>query len=215
MRAGTSRQIVDQSGRVLGPRARSTRQRLLEATREQLEQQSLRDLRVSDIARSVGASPATFYQYFRDASDVVLCLAEEASDEMPAIVELITGSWEADQGLTRARRIAEAFIEHWDRHHAALRVRNTASDEGDTRFQEVRNRAMTPVLAALARQAEAGQRTGRVPEAQHPQAAAAALAAILERLAAYHRELERFGVTREHLIDTTALIVCRTLTGQP
>jgi AcrR family transcriptional regulator len=213
MSAGTSRQIVDQSGRVLGPRALSTRQRLLEATRSQLERLSLRDLRVSDIARSVGASPATFYQYFRDASDAVLHLAEEASDEMPAIVETIAGSWQGEEGVERARRIAEAFIDHWDRHHAALRVRNTASDEGDERFQEVRNRAMTPVLVALARQVEAGQRAGRVPQAQHPQAAAAALAAILERLAAYHRELERFGVTREHLIDTTALIVCRTIAG--
>ena len=39
------------------------------------------------------------------------------------------------------------------------------------------------------------------------------LLAILERLAAYHRELEGMGVTREHLVDTTARIVQRTLTG--
>jgi hypothetical protein len=38
------------------------------------------------------------------------------------------------------------------------------------------------------------------------------MAAILERLAAYHRELEGMGVTREHLVETTAYIVQRTLT---
>ena len=49
----------------------------------------------------------------------------------------------------------------------------------------------------------------------HPGAAAAALAAILERLAAYHTELRALGVTREHLVETTARIVVRTLTGVP
>jgi hypothetical protein len=38
------------------------------------------------------------------------------------------------------------------------------------------------------------------------------MATILERLAAYHRELEGVGVTRAHLVETTAHIVQRTLT---
>jgi hypothetical protein len=46
-----------------------------------------------------------------------------------------------------------------------------------------------------------------------PQAAAAALGAILERLAAYHRELEVVGVKREDLVETCARIVLQTVRG--
>ncbi|MBW2294605.1 MAG: TetR/AcrR family transcriptional regulator, partial [Deltaproteobacteria bacterium] len=77
--------LVDQTGRVLGKRAQGTRQRLLDSTEQLLEAQSLRDLRVIDIARNVGASPATFYQYFKDVEEAVLALAEQASQEMPAV----------------------------------------------------------------------------------------------------------------------------------
>jgi AcrR family transcriptional regulator len=208
-------EFVDQSGRVLGPRARATRHKLLEATQALLDEQSLRDLRVSDIARRVGTSPATFYQYFRDVEDAVLCLAREASNEMSDIVALVRGDWSGEAGLERARSLANAFVEHWDAHHAPLRVRNMAADEGNVRFLEVRRQAMTPLLAALSRQiekAQAGGGTGRTGEL-NPFAAAAAMGAILERLAAYHKELEVVGLTRDDLVETTARIVQRTLTG--
>jgi len=205
-------EIVDQTGRVLGPRALATRRSILDATAELLAARSLRDLHVTDITRAIGSSPATFYQYFKDVEDAVLTLAAQATDAMPAILELIDGSWAGEQGLKRAREIADAFIRHWDEHRAALRIRNTASDEGDARFQAARTRAMQPVLTALAQQIEAN-RPGVAERGEHPHAAAAALAAILERLAAYHTELEVFGVTRAELVETTARIVQRTVAG--
>jgi hypothetical protein len=69
------------------------------------------------------------------------------------------------------------------------------------------------VLARLAEQVIAGQKAGRVDKAIVPQAAAAALGAILERLAAYHRELEMVGVRREDLVETCARIVLLTVRG--
>jgi AcrR family transcriptional regulator len=211
---GPARTLVDQSGRALGPRARNTRQRLLEATGSLLAKRPLRELRVVDIAREVGTSPATFYQYFEDVEDAVLELARAASAEMPAVRELIDGAWTGRAGLERAHRIVDAFIHHWDRHHAVLRVRNLASDEGDPRFQRVRTESLAPILDALARQVEASRRAGSIRDDVHPHAAAAALAAILERLAAYHRELEHLGVTREDLVRTSARILYRTVTGR-
>jgi AcrR family transcriptional regulator len=206
------RPIDDQARRVLGPRAHTTRRRMLAAAAELLQRKSLRELRVSDIARQVGSSPATFYQYFKDAEDAVLLLAELATAEMPAIVETIGGDWNGEAGLQQARAIADAFIRHWDQHRAVLRARNIASDEGDVRFQEVRNRAMRPVLLALSAKV-AEHRPGADAAGESPLAAAAALAAILERLAAYHAELESVGVTRTQLVETTARIVSRTVTG--
>jgi AcrR family transcriptional regulator len=204
---------LDQSGRELGPRALQTRQKLLDATASLLDRQSVRDISVVDIARTAGTSPATFYQYFKDVSEATLRLAEQAADEMPEMLEIIAGSWEGEQGLERARRLVDAFMRHWDEHRSVLLVRNLAADEGDRRFLRVRQKAMTPVLARFAEQVIGGQQAGRVDAGIVPQAAAAALGAILERLAAYRRELETVGVRREDLVETCARIVLLTVRG--
>jgi AcrR family transcriptional regulator len=212
-----SGEIVDQGGRLRGPRAMQTRRRLLDATVELLEEQKLRDLRVIDIARRVGTSAATFYQYFRGVDDVVLCLARAASDEMPGILQHIEGSWHGAKGREKAVQIVDAFIAYWDTHHAILRARNMASDEGDARFAELRSRTMLPVIEELAQAIRAhrtGGDTSPPSEVIHPHAAAAAMASILERLAAYHRELEVFGVTRADLVKSSAQILHRTVSGE-
>jgi AcrR family transcriptional regulator len=205
---------VDQSGRTLGPRALRTRRRLLDATASLLGERSVRDISVVEIARSAGTSPATFYQYFEDVPEAALRLAEEAAGEMPALVAIIDGPWNGKQGLDTARALVDAFIRHWDAHKAVLRLRNLAAEEGDRRFQRVRRAALTPVLEHLARQVEGFQRAGKVSREVHPYAAAAALASILERLAAYHTELEYFGATREHLVETCARILLQSVTGR-
>jgi AcrR family transcriptional regulator len=205
---------LDQSGRPLGPRALHTRQRLLDATERLLGERSVRDISVVEIARKAGTSPATFYQYFKDVSDATLRLAEQAAEEMPAVLELIDGSWRGQRGLDTARAIVEAFVRHWDAHRAVLLVRNLAADEGDRRFTKVRRQALAPVLDHLARKVSESQESGRIAADVHPYAAAAALASILERLSAYHREIEYFGATREHLVETCARILFQTVTGR-
>ena len=66
----------------------------------------------------------------------------------------------------------------------------------------------------LAHRVEEAQQAGRVSRKEDPNAAAAAMGAILERLAAYHAELESMGVTRERLVETSARILHRTVTGE-
>jgi len=210
----TETKLVDQSGRVLGPRALETRQRLMAAAEKLLDRTRARDLKVVDIAREIDTSPATFYQYFRDVEDVLLALAEQAAAEMPAVVHLIEEPWTGENGLDRAREVVEAFIRHWDEHQAVLRFRNLASDEGDERFVRVRARTLGPVLQALARRVEGARDRGELPPDTHPGAVAAAMATILERLAAYHTELSAFGVTRGDLVESSARILHRSLTGR-
>ena len=204
--------VLDQNGRPLGPRALETRQKLLDATEKLLATTRLRDLRVTEIAREVGTSAATFYQYFRDADDAVLHLAEQASQEIPGILEMLSGSWSGEAGLAKARAVVEAFIDHWDAHRDVLRVRNYASDEGDERFIELRAKTMSPVLLKLAQVIEAHR--GPDDPQGRPAPAAAAMAAILERLAAYHTQLEALNVTRDDLVESSAHILHRTVTGE-
>jgi len=240
--AGMVRQ-VDQSGRPLGPRALQTRQRILETTVELLEEKAMRDLRVIDIARRIGTSPATFYQYFKDVEDVVLHLATEASEQTPQIVELIEGDWRGRAGHERARQLADLVIQHWERYAPILRVRNNASDEGDDRFRRVRLRAMMPIVYAFedairrahdhadeaeeVDQAEEAERAvGGSTEATvtgeeqwkggrvDPTAGATALTSLLERLAMYHAAIKQLGGSREDLVETAATMIQATLTSR-
>ena len=205
---------VDQSGRTLGPRALETRQRLLDATVQLLDESSVRDISVVEIARKANTSPATFYQYFKDVGEATLRLAEHAVEEMPALIELIDASWRGQKGLDTARAIVRAFFDHWDAHRSVLLVRNLAADEGDRRFMQIRRRALSPVIEHIAKRISENQAQGRIAPEVHPAAAAAAMAAILERLAAYHREIEFFGAGREELIESCARIVYQTVTGR-
>jgi AcrR family transcriptional regulator len=201
-------------GRPLGRRGMQTRQRLLAATEELLSSHGVRDLRVVDIARRVGTSPATFYQYFKDVEEATLLLAEEIVDEMPAVAGIIDRSWSGKAGMDTARDLVRAFVGLWDDHRAVLRVRNLAAQEGDPRFREVRNRALSAITDRLAARISESQRAGRVSQALGPWAAAAALVALMERMAAYHFDLEARGVAGEEMVETVAAIVYQTVSGR-
>jgi AcrR family transcriptional regulator len=196
-------------GRALGRRGLRTRARLLEATAQRLERGGRRDLRVVDIARAVGTSPATFYQYFRDVDDAVLALVGEVAEDLSPVSGILAEPW-TDRS---ARQIVEAFVASWDAHRAVLRVRNLAAQEGDRRFRAARNESLRPITEALAARIAQSQRAGRVTDDVSPIAAASAMVAMTERVAAFHRELEELGVGRDALIATTAWILDQTVTG--
>ena len=65
----------------------------------------------------------------------------------------------------------------------------------------------------LAKHIEAAKQAGRLRESLNAHAGAAALGAILERLAAYHKDLERIGVSLDDLVESSAYILYRNITG--
>jgi AcrR family transcriptional regulator len=222
--------LVDQSGRILGLRALRTRARILEATVSLLEKKSMRDLRVIDIARSIGSSPATFYQYFKDVNDVVLELAVEVSEFTPDMIELIHGDWTGRAGYERGLRLANLVTDYWDRYKAILRVRNNAADEGDPAFRVVRLKAMLPMVTAFAEVIEAAHHVSDgasdTEKSENPEFAGGQIRPLsgamfmftaLESMAIHHEIFEvRFGPMgegRDALVETIATILQSTLTS--
>ena len=201
-------------GRALGRRGAQTRRRLLDATAELLETHGIRDLRVVDIARSVGSSPATFYQYFRDVEEAVLALTQELGDGLTPLIAQLEPDWDASTGLDDARALVAGFIDYWDRHRAVLRTRNLAAQEGDERFRDVRHLTLREFMASLTAKIADAQASGQVAREMSPVAASAALVALLERMAAFHRELEQIGIGRDDLVETTARIIHQTVVGR-
>lgn len=210
----TNKTILGADGRVLGSRAEGTRKRLLEATSKLLAEQGVLELKIVDITREVGSSPATFYQYFVDVDAALLALANMATaDELPLVSHLASG-WDDDDGLARAGQFVDAYTKFWDDHNAVLRVRNLKAEEGDPAFREARSKANLLLIQSMMKMVEQAQTAGRLPATMHPFVTATAMIATIERLLPYRAEIARRGAPAESLRDTIAILLHRSLTGR-
>ena len=171
------------------------------------------ELKVVDITREAGTSPATFYQYFADVDAVLLALSRTAGENEQALLALFSTDWFGTDGPAKSRAFVDAYMGYWQDHQAVLRIRNLKAEEGDTAFRRSRTRASLPIIEAMAAMVARGQAAGRIDDALEPFAAAAAMVAMLERLLAYQNELGQRGTTRESLRETLAGIIYQTLAG--
>ena len=203
-------------GRVPGRRGRATRSRLLGCTEEMLRTGSYRDLKVVDIAREAGTSPATFYQYFPDVESAILVLADEmVSSGVERFADLVrTSSWRGRAGYEAADALAGTMLEFWDEHQSLLRVVDLATEEGDGRFANVHTRLLNDLNNALAEAAKEQQRVGKGQEGIDPNAIAGVLVAMLAHVSAHRLGFEFWGVRAEDLRETMARLVFWSVTGQ-
>jgi AcrR family transcriptional regulator len=201
-------------GRVPGRRGRATRQRLLDCTASMLRTTSYRDLKVIEIAREAGTSPATFYQYFGDVEAAILVLGEEMVQDSEALVQLLAeGDWEGEAGYEKAQAFADAFMAFWDAHRAVLRVVDLSTGEGDRRFRSLRVTWLNHITKELARATEEFQARGRNLGVD-PTANAGVLVAMVAQVAAHHRGFEHWGIALPDVRVAMARQIYWGVTGQ-
>jgi AcrR family transcriptional regulator len=202
-------------GRVPGRRGRATRQRLLERTAELLATTSYRDVKVIDIARDAGTSPATFYQYFADVEGAILVLAEEMAANGEHLSGIIAGgAWHADDvAADTALKLVDAFLAFWDEHRAVLRVMDLATDEGDRRFQKIRVGLLNEITRELADVTRGAQSAGRLPKGTDPMATAGILVSMLAHVATHQYGFEFWGIRTKDLRTSMARQVAWGVTG--
>src|SRR5438876_5607806 len=192
-------------GRVPGRRGRATRDRLLGCTEDLLEKTSYRDLKVTEIARCAGTSPATFYQYFPDVEAAVLELARALSEEGRALVDLIRDStWKGTGGYDTALKLTDAFLDLWERHRSILRVVDLATAEGDLHFQNIRTHLLNEVTVALRDVIEGFREQKKQPHDLDPMAQAATLVSMLAHVAAHRYGFEFWGIRSDKMRDSVA-----------
>ena len=201
-------------GRVPGRRGRATRQRLLDQTAEMLGSSTFRDLKVVDIARAAGTSPATFYQYFPEVESAILVLAEEMAAEIPALCDLIyAGPWKGKGAHATSEALVQGLMDFWERNRAVLRVVDLATEEGDHRFRKIRARLLTPLTQALADSIRA-QSGAAKPGDVDPMATAGVLVAMLANVAAHRYGFEFWGIRTDDTLRAMTRIVYSAMTGQ-
>src|SRR5580698_7623142 len=148
--------LATTDGRVPGRRGRATRDRLLGCTAELLTQTPWRSIKVIDIARQAGTSPATFYQYFENVEQAILVLAEELMEGAALLADLVDGDWGEAASWETASAVVTGFMDYWEANRSVFRVVELATEEGDLRFQGLRVRALNAVTVTLARVIGAG-----------------------------------------------------------
>jgi len=201
-------------GRVPGRRGIATRRRLLDCTAELLAKTSYRDIKVIDIAREAGTSPATFYQYFAEVEQAVLGLAEELAEEGAGLGDLVRGDWRGERGVETARGVVEGFLDLYERHRAVFRVVDLAAEEGDLRFRQLRTRALSGITRALEEQIATCQHEGRLGPDVDPTATAFVLVSMLAHCAAHRYGFEFWGVRTARTVDSLTRILYWTVTGR-
>ena len=193
----------------------ATRTRLLECTAELLATTPWRSIKVIDIARQAGTSPATFYQYFENVEQAILVMAEELMQGAGTLAELVDGDWSEDASWATARRVVEGFMAYWEANRAVFRVVELATEEGDLRFQGLRVRALNAVTVTLARVDRVGRARTAARPATDAMAVAATLISMLAHVAAHRYGFEFWGIRTTAMVDTQARVLHWAVTGRP
>jgi AcrR family transcriptional regulator len=207
--------IATTDGRVPGRRGRATRQRLLECTTELLVATPWRSIKVIDIAREAGTSPATFYQYFENVEAAITVLAEELVEGAGVLTVLVDGDWSEGASWSTAVTVVEGFMEYWETNRAVFRVVELTTVEGDLRFQGLRVRALNAVTVTLARVIATNGHGSGSPAGSDPMAAAGTLIAMLAQVAGHRYGFEFWGIRTASLIDSQARLLHWAVTGRP
>ncbi|MGJ5755111.1 TetR family transcriptional regulator [Streptomyces puniciscabiei] len=208
-------QVRTVDGRVAGRRGQATRQKLLDCLSEMLSSSPYRDVKVIDVARKAGTSPATFYQYFPDVEGAVLEIAEQMAAEGAGLTELVQGrSWAGKSGWQTAQELVDGFLEFWRKNDAILRVVDLGAAEGDKRFYKIRMKILNSVNNSLADSITELQSKGRVDKDVNPAAVAGSLVAMLAAVAAHQKGFSSWGVKQAELKPNLALLVHLGVTGK-
>ncbi|NJP51310.1 TetR/AcrR family transcriptional regulator [Streptomyces sp. SBST2-5] len=202
-------------GRVAGRRGQATRQKLLDCLSEMLSSSPYRDVKVIDVARRAGTSPATFYQYFPDVEGAVLEIAEQTAAESSSLTELVEGrSWVGKAGWQTAQDLVDGFLDFWRKNDAILRVVDLGAAEGDKRFYKIRMKILNSVNNSLADAVADLQARGRVDKEVNPAAIAGSLVAMLAAVASHQKGFTSWGVKQAELRPNLALLVHLGITGR-
>jgi AcrR family transcriptional regulator len=208
-------QVRTVDGRVAGRRGQATRQKLLDCLGEMLSSSPYRDVKVIDVARKAGTSPATFYQYFPDVEGAVLEIAEQMATESAGLTELLAGrSWAGKAGWQTAQELVDGFLEFWRRNDAILRVVDLGAAEGDKRFYKLRMKILNSVNNSLADTVTELQSKGKVDKDVNPAAVAGSIVAMLAAVASHQKGFTSWGVKQAELKPNLALLVHLGVTGK-
>lgn len=128
-----------------------TRQALLDAALQLLEEQSLSSLGLREVTRAVGVAPTAFYRHFHDMADLGVALVEEALSSLhTTLVALLaaTGDGDGEERIAAAVELIVAYVRTHpahvrfiarEQHGGVQAVRAAIGDQLDLFTREVKD----------------------------------------------------------------------------
>jgi AcrR family transcriptional regulator len=205
---------INKLGHRIGARGGRTRTAILEATRRLLERRHLGELRVTDVAAEAGVSPSNFYTYFKTVEEPILALCEAAAVDFQPLSRHLDGDWSAEQAFSAARAYVVDVLMIWRDHGPVLRIEHMLADKGEAGFVEARVRRLRRVHLSLERRIAVAHATGYHAPGLDPRLASYEVANLVESVAAGFDLMRRGDTPSDAILDTTALIVVKLVTGR-
>jgi len=205
------KQITNLNGQEMRAKGHQTRNRILDATASLMAKVPIRDLSTAEIGRLAKVSKATFYIYFVSVEDAALAVVEALNQSTPKIMEIFAERWTEQTVNANIRNFVDNYMEYWEAHHALLRLRNFAADEGDQRFFQARKKSVEPIHLALQAKIVELQAIGLCPAQTHAPSATSVLLSMLERVSAVVRLPSAHGATVQGQKDSTVMVIACTL----
>ncbi|MCX4670165.1 TetR family transcriptional regulator [Streptomyces sp. NBC_01381] len=88
-----------------------TRQALLDAALQLLEEQSLSSLGLREVTRAVGVAPTAFYRHFRDMDDLGVALVEEALGSLhTTLSSLLSATGDGEERIAAAVELIVTYV---------------------------------------------------------------------------------------------------------
>lgn len=141
------------AGQKLGRKGRITRERILSAAAELIEEGGDEPITLSAIARRASLGLTSLYNYFSDLTEVILALLEPVSGEgREEFIAIVRDYWPDDELAARCVAFVQAYHRYWSRHSGLLHLRNSMADQFDVRMMRQRVSTANPVIEYFVRQ---------------------------------------------------------------
>jgi len=201
-------------GHRIGARGGRTRAAILTATRTLLDGRHLGEIRVADVAAEAGLSPSNFYTYFKTVEEPVLALCEAAATDFQPLARHLDGDWAGEQAFLSARAYTVDVLAFWRAHGPVLRIEHMLADKGEPGFVDSRIKRLRRVHLAFERRIAQAHATGYHAKGLDPRLTSYEVASMVESMAAGFELLRRGDTPPDAIIDTTAYIVVKLVTGR-
>jgi AcrR family transcriptional regulator len=163
--------------RPLGPKATRTREAIIAAGIDVFCQEGYRASSVGAVHERAGVSLGTFYQYFRDKTDLITTIVAEA---VITSASRIFPGFDPERGEDGAAAVVRGFVRHYAATADFQRVWEEVTHL-EPAVAELRARLSRLLETSLAQNIAAGQRSGEVDPALDPELASRALSAMVDR----------------------------------
>ncbi|CAN5148209.1 hypothetical protein BH10PSE2_BH10PSE2_16060 [soil metagenome] len=205
---------INKLGHRIGPRGGRTRDAILGATRRLLDSRHLGEIRVADVATEAGLSPSNFYTYYKTVEEPVLALCEASAEDFQLLARHLDGDWSGENAFLSARAYVVDMLAFWRDHGPVLRIEHMLADKGETGFIDSRIKRLRRVHLAFERRIAQAHATGYHHKGLDPRLTSYEVASMVESMADGFELLKRGDTPADTVIDTTAHIVVKLVTGR-